>query len=213
VQEFEQTLRREYKSTETSITLGASRGTGEARDMELPSGEAATLEDTLKAVSLMLALPHGIAAMSADIKGLVETSNNFATFAVKNRELTILSSQRSSFMSKLDELTWRIEAAAALAGARAETSGGYPSWPANMDSPLLKRCREIYRGLSGREPVVEIIHAGLECAVLGRTFPDMDMLSLGPTIKNPHSPDERLFIPSVIQVWELLQAILKSYKP
>ena len=114
-------------------------------------------------------------------------------------------------MSRLEDITCRVEAAAALAGAEAERLNAYPAWEPNLDSPLLARCREIYRSLFGRDPAVEAIHAGLECAVIGARFDGMDMISFGPTIRNPHSPDEALHLDSVGKVWTFVKALLASY--
>ena len=161
----------------------------------------------------MLALPHGVIGMSPDIEGLVETSTNFATVEIKDGALRILASLRSSVMTKLDELGGRIEALCALAGADTESGNAYPAWEPDMDSPLLERCKNIYRKLYGKQPVVEIIHAGVECAILGAKYPGMDMISLGPTIQNPHSPEERINIPTIGKVWDYLVEVLKSFGP
>ncbi|RME21962.1 MAG: aminoacyl-histidine dipeptidase, partial [Deltaproteobacteria bacterium] len=167
-----------------------------------------TAAATRRAIDLLLAIPHGVAAMSADVDGLVETSNNEAQVRRDGDDLVLLSSQRSNVPSRLEALTRRIEALGRLAGGRPHTGQGYPPWPPNMDSPLLARCRRIYKERFGREPVVEIIHAGLECGLIGDRIPGMDMISIGPTIRSPHSPDERLLIPTVGKVWDLLVAIL-----
>jgi dipeptidase D len=177
------------------------------------SGRSVSTEDTARAINLMLALPHGVIGMSLDIEGLVETSTNFATVEIKDDALKILSSQRSSVMSKLDELSRRIEALSALAGADTESGNAYPAWEPNMDSPLLERCKNTYQKLYGKQPSVEIIHAGVECAILGTKYPGMDMISLGPTIENPHSPEERINIPTIGKVWDYLVEILKSFGP
>ena len=100
-------------------------------------------------------------------------------------------------MSRLDALTQKVEGIAALAGADAKTDNGYPAWPPDMNSPLLARCKAVYAGLFGKEPIVEVIHAGLECGIIGARCQGLDMISFGPTMQNPHSPNERLFVPSV----------------
>ena len=161
----------------------------------------------------MLALPHGVIGMSPDIQGLVETSMNFSTVEIENGALKILFSLRSSVMTKLDELSRRVEALSELAGADTESGNAYPAWEPNMDSPLLERCQDTYLKLYGTQARVEIIHAGVECAILGAMYPGMDMISLGPTIENPHSPEERINIPSVGKVWDYLVEILKSFGP
>ena len=151
--------------------------------------------------------------MSTIFKDLVETSNNLATVEIKNNRLDILTSQRSSLMSRLDEITASINATAGLAAADAQTENEYPPWQPNMHSALLKRCQEVYQKLFKRQPAIEIMHAGLECAIIGATYPGMDMISLGPTIQDPHSPSERLYIPSIRNVWDFLVALFASYRP
>ncbi len=180
------------------------------------------IEDTKKFIGIMMAMPHGVAAMSKDIEGLPETSNNFATIKMtmpaskgsllrsETGTISILSSQRSSVESRLDWISRKIEAIAVAAGAKTATSDGYPSWEPNMDSALNKKCVEIYKKLFGNEPKVEIIHAGLECGIIGSKNEGMDMVSFGPTIKNPHTPDERLEIATVGKVWDFCVALLEE---
>jgi len=207
VSDFEQIVRNEFAASEKlpSVEISAPQnGAGQ-------SSRSVSTEDTARAINLMLALPHGVIVMSLDIEGLVETSTNFAIVEIKDDALKILSSQRSSVMSKLDELSRRIEALSALAGADTESGNAYPAWEPNMDSPLLERCKDTYQKLYGKQPSVEIIHAGVECAILGGKYPGMDMISLGPTIENPHSPEERINIPTIGKVWDYLVEILKSF--
>ncbi|HAE38678.1 MAG TPA: aminoacyl-histidine dipeptidase [Candidatus Riflebacteria bacterium] len=165
---------------------------------------------TMKVLDLIYALPHGVSARSADMPHLVETSSNLAKVWVDCGRLCIHSSQRSSVMTRLDAITHRIEAVGRLAGARVQSGIGYPSWRPDFDSKLLASCKKIYKSLFASEPRVEAIHAGLECGLIGNLHPGMQMLSLGPTIKNPHSPDERLFLPSLAKVYRLLAAILSE---
>ncbi len=153
--------------------------------------------ETEKIVRLLMVLPHGVAHMSDSIEGFVETSNNLAEIEMANDILQITSSQRSSVMSRLDELSCRIEAVAELAGARANHIDGYPGWKPNMDSDLLRKSVEAYEKLFSQKPEVKIIHVGLECGIIGERCGETDMISLGPTIKNAHSPNEMLYIPSV----------------
>ena len=209
ISDFEQIVRSEFATSEKlpSVEIsGPESGAGQ-------SSRSVSTEDTARAINLMLALPHGVIGMSLDIEGLVETSTNFAIVEIKDDALKILSSQRSSVMSKLDELSRRIEALSALAGADTESGNAYPAWEPNMDSPLLERCKDTYQKLYGKQASVEIIHAGVECAILGTKYPGMDMISLGPTIENPHSPEERINIPTIGKVWDYLVEILKSFEP
>ncbi len=171
-----------------------------------------TIEDTRKVVGLLNAMPHGVAKMSEDMEGLVETSNNFATIGIENDTLTILSSQRSSVEAQLDWIVSTIEDIAREAGAECDIKGGYPGWQPNPNSEILGICKKVFTDLFGNAPHIEAIHAGLECGIIGSKFENMDMISLGPTIKNPHSPDEKLFLPSVPKIWEFLVALLKVIK-
>jgi len=104
----------------------------------------------------------------------------------------------------------QVRATAALAGARTHTESDYPPWMPNLASPLLARCRAVYQALYRRVPEVRALHAGLECAIIGHTYPDMDMISLGPTTENAHSPSERLHVPSLSHLWDFLVALLQS---
>ncbi len=206
IEEFEQTVKKEYASTEISLAISLIQADTHAFDRS-----ALTREDTSKVINLLLALPHGVARMSANMEGVVETSNNLATIEIKDKSLIVHTSQRSSVMSRLDEITSKIEAIAALSGANTKSVNEYPAWQPDMTSPLLKRCKKIYKNLFNKNPVVKTIHAGLECGVIGSKYQDMDMISLGPTIENPHSPDEKLYIPSISKVRDFLVALLKSY--
>jgi len=163
-----------------------------------------------KVIDLLQAMPHGVHKMSARIAGFVETSNNLARIEIQGDTLHLLSSQRSSVPSQLDEITRRIESVARLAGAQVASGEEYPAWQPNLDSPLLKRSQEIYTRLFGVAPRVEALHAGLECGQIGVVFGGMDMLSLGATLLDPHSPAERLYIPSLNRVWDFLVAMLEA---
>jgi dipeptidase D len=203
LQAFEQVLRAEFRVGDPEITLAVTPEAG-------PAGQPLTDADTRRVLYLLLALPHGVAEMSASVAGFVETSNNLAVVKQEAGHLHIQLSQRSTVMSQLAALTARIEAVGWLAGAEVESGEGYPAWEPKMDSPLLARCRTTYRQVFGVDPVVKMIHAGLECGIIGDKYPDMDMISLGATIQNPHSPNERLHLPSVERVWQLLVALLQA---
>ncbi len=204
--EFERTLQSEFSSSESSIDL--SFGPAETGVADSP---ALTAEETVKMIHLLLTLPHGVAGMSADIEGLVETSNNLATLDISHQALNALSSQRSSVLSRLDEITARVQAAAALSGAKSEMENSYPAWQPDMASLLLERCKRVYADLYGKEPLVRLIHAGLECGIIGAKKAGMDMISFGPTIRYPHSPEEKLYIPSINKIWSFLTRLLQSY--
>lgn len=201
--EVEKTLKIEYKNTDPDLFVKIVESS-DALTTALNS------DATAKVLDFLLVLPHGVASMSTDISGLVESSNNLARVRVEDGKLKVLSSQRSSLSSRLISLSARLEAAARLAGGTAETGSGYPPWQPNMDSPLLKKSLEIYEHMFNKKPVVEVIHAGLECGIIGDRNPGMDMISIGPTLRFPHSPDEKLYLPSIRQVWDFLAELLKQ---
>ncbi|MBW1808833.1 MAG: aminoacyl-histidine dipeptidase [Deltaproteobacteria bacterium] len=197
-------LAAEHAKTDPNLSLMMVAAAGE--------NQVLTTEETRRVIDFLLAYPHGVAFMSNDIEGLVETSDNLATVKTGASKIEILSSQRSSNMDKLNFLTDQIAGLARLAGAEVEIGDGYPAWKPNMDSKLLVKCKEVFMGMFGKEPIVEIIHAGLECGIIGAKYDGMDMISIGPTIKNPHSPDEMIDVESIGKFWDFLAALLKSIK-
>ncbi len=201
---LESKMQAEYAKTDPRLTMTLSAIKGDH--------EAASADATRQAIDLVFAYPDGVAGMSRDIDGLVDTSNNLATVKIENEKLILLSNQRSSNMDSLALLCDRIMSVARLAGAEGVTSGGYPSWKPNMDSGLLSRCVEVYQQRFDKKPIVEAIHAGLECGIIGAKYDGMDMISFGPTIKSPHSPDEKIEIESIGKVWDFMVALFKSYK-
>lgn len=204
IRDLEKKLQAEHEKTDPNLTISLQSVNDTA-----PASSAAA---TRLAIDTVFAYPHGVTAMSNDIEGLVETSNNLATVSTENGHLTLLSNQRSSNMDSLALLCDQIMSVARLAGAEGETSGGYPSWKPNMKSDLLARCTSVYEQRFGKKPVVEAIHAGLECGIIGASYEGMDMISFGPTIKNPHSPDEKIEIESIGKVWDFMVALFASYK-
>ncbi len=162
-------------------------------------------------IGLLLGLPHGVNRMSDTIPGLVEVSNNLATIRTEENGVKVLSSQRSSITSRLSEITGKVEAVAKLSGAQVEHDSGYPAWEPDLESGLLSECRRVYTETFGEEPKVDVVHAGLECGIIGSKCAGMEMISLGPTIKYPHCPAERVFIPSIERIWIFLVNLLKSY--
>jgi dipeptidase D len=162
-------------------------------------------------IGLLLGLPHGVHRMSDTIPGLVEVSNNLATLRTEENRVKIISSQRSSITSRLAEITGKVEALANLTGAHIEHEPGYPAWEPCLESELLLRCRQVYVETFGEEPQVKVVHAGLECGIIGSKHIGMEMISFGPTIKYPHCPAERVFIPSIEKIWIFLENLLKSY--
>ena len=170
--------------------------------------------DAKTARNLILSLQavfNGVFAMCQDID-LVETSSNLASIHlhVEDKTIRINSSQRSSILSARHNVAAAFRAAFMLAGADVETGEGYPGWKMNPDSKLLTVVVEQYKQLFGKEPFVGGIHAGLECGLFSEKFPGMDMVSMGPTMRGVHSPDERMLIPTVKLVWDHLLAVLKN---
>ncbi|MEO8275497.1 MAG: aminoacyl-histidine dipeptidase [Thermoanaerobaculia bacterium] len=191
----------------TGIEEGVRVDVAAAEAAGLPA-ESWSETTTLRVLALLVALPHGVLAMSHDIAGLVETSTNLSRVRSDGETLRIHQSNRSSVMSSLRATQQRIAAFADLAGGEASQSEGYPGWKPDMKSALLATLREVSRSITGKEPEIKAIHAGLECGLIGEKFPGMDMTSFGPQIEFPHSPDERVLIPSVGRFWELLVATL-----
>jgi len=165
-----------------------------------------------KVINLLLAIPDGVYRMSSEFKGTVDTSGNLARVETARKEnlLRITTSQRSFNVSRLEHLTAKITAAASRAGARTMTSGRYPGWEPDTDSQLLKRCIKVYSELRGKTPPTKVVHAGLEPAVIKQKFPDIEAVSVGPTIESPHSPQERVEIASVDSVWKFLLELIPA---
>ena len=200
-------IRKEFHQTEPDMTIHI--------DEKAPSCEGCgvvTENDTATMVDLLMALPSGPVEMELEDPLLVRTSVNLSIVNISAGQLEITSSQRGSIPSRLDAICLSVEAMGRLSGAQVQTGVGYPSWPMDTESILLKRCVALYRELFAVDPVVKTMHAGLECGVIGDQCPGMDMISLGPTLQNPHSPSERLYLPSVEKVWQFLVALFASYK-
>jgi dipeptidase D len=161
-------------------------------------------------LNLLVALPHGVVAMSPDIDGLVETSTNLAAATAEGDELTVLMSSRSSVASALDWIRQKIRAVAGQSDAKVDEHDGYPGWKPNLDSEVLRVVKTVHARVLGKEPHVEAVHAGLECGIIGEMLPGMDMISFGPQIEFPHSPDERVKVASVDRFFDLLTAVLEE---
>ena len=195
-------IRDEYAPADPGITLAADA-------MNRPSTvwDPATTESVLRLVN---ALPHGVDAMSYDIPDLVETSINLATVVPGDGSLRVGLSSRSSVDSALDAMRRRVRAIGVLAGAAVDEGEAYPGWKPDLESPLLEVVKTVHRRQFDRDPGVKAIHAGLECGILGKKVPGMDMISFGPRIEFPHSPDERVHVESVAGFYRLLEATLTA---
>ena len=180
----------------------------------MESAEAQTVIEAQVARNFVWALQavdNGIYAICQDpeLNGMVETSSNIAAIHSTETEITILSSQRSNVMSNLANMCATIVATFQLAGAEAHSSDGDPAWKMRAESKLRDTVVETYKELFGKEPVVRGIHAGLECGLFSERYPNIDMISFGPTLRDVHTPDERLYIPTVQMVWDHLLLVLK----
>lgn len=175
-----------------------------------PEKEVFERELTDRLITALYACPHGVIDMSKEIEGLPETSTNLASVKMKEGKIIVATSQRSSVNSKKHDIKDRVEAVFALAGATVKHSDGYPGWKPNMNSKVKKIVADSYEKLFGVKPVVGAIHAGLECGLIIEKYPDMDMISIGPTIIGNHSPAERCEIPTVGKFWKHLIFILEN---
>lgn len=169
-------------------------------------------EVSVKLIQALQAMTNGILSMCQDeaLGDLVETSSNVAVVKTSDTEVEILASQRSNVMSNLDNQCNTIKAVFQLAGAKVEQTDGYPAWKMNPNSELTKQTVESYKKLFGKDPIVRGIHAGLECGLFSTRYPHLDMVSFGPTLRDVHTPDERLLIPTVQMVWDHLLDVLKN---
>jgi len=154
--------------------------------------------------------PNGVIRMSDGMAGMVETSTNLSTVKSQKGVIFVKCLLRSSIESAKEDLVEQVDSVFALGGAMVSFDGGYPGWKPNMDSQILKQMKEIYESKFGKTPAVLGIHAGLECGILGAVYPNWDMISFGPTMRSPHSPDERVNIPSVLKFWDFLVEVLKN---
>jgi len=171
---------------------------------------ALTGDSQTRVLNLLQGLPHGVDKMSYDIPNLVETSTNLATVSFTNNKAMMHLSTRSSIKTALQDLRDRINAVAKLSGAKVTEDQPYPGWKPNLDSKLLKLSKKIFKDMYGNDPKVEAIHAGLECGIIGEKFPGMDMISIGPTIKYPHSPEEQVHVSTVDKFYKYVLKILES---
>lgn len=195
-------IKNEYSSLEQQLEISVSKTTAPDNVMNVEAQQ-----QLLKA---MYAAHNGVYRMSPDITDLVETSNNIARVIVKDGAIKIGCLTRSSVESTKDDLANALTATFELAGFEVDLSGDYPGWAPNMGSPILKVLEAKYKEINNEAPHVAACHAGLECGILGQNYPEMDMISFGPTIKGAHSPDERASISSAQKYWNFVTEILKD---
>jgi dipeptidase D len=164
----------------------------------------------VKLLNLLHGLPHGVHLMNYDIKTLVDTSTNLATVSVTESTVVIGMSSRSPMKSALQDMRDRIKAIASLSGAKISEGSPYPGWKPDLQSKILGIAKKTFQDMFKQEPKIEAIHAGLECGIIGEKFPGMDMISIGPTLKNPHSPEEQLHISTVGKFYSYVLKLLEN---
>ena len=200
---FVQIMKEELKSDEPEFTMKLE----EVQTPDFVMGK----KKQQKLFNTLYACPHGVVSMSREIPGLVETSTNLASIRMKGEDtLEIITSQRSSIESAKQNIADRMAALFSLLGASVIHSEGYPGWKPNLSSEVLTIAERTYRALFQKEPEVKAIHAGLECGLFLQKYPQLDMISFGPTIKGAHTPEERLDIATVEKFWIFLLRMLKE---
>lgn len=201
VADYQDTFREEYKGIEEGIHFTAEMA-------ELP----ATLipeeiqDDFINAIE---GCQNGVISMLHDFPGTVESSSNLAVVRTSNELIEISILVRSSSESRKYAVCSSLESIFALAGAKVEETGGYNGWQPDIDSPILRLARTTYKDIFDKEPEVKVMHAGLECGIIQGAYPRMDMISIGPDLEHPHSPDERVNIQSVEKVWKFITTTLE----
>ncbi|WP_028763223.1 aminoacyl-histidine dipeptidase [Shewanella colwelliana] len=177
---------------------------------ESPAAKQVMSEDAQQTlIELLHACPNGVIRMSDEIEGVTETSLNVGVISTEAESVDILCLIRSLIDSGREEVEGNLTALSSLAGAEIEFSGAYPGWKPDSSSPVMAIVKDTYEAIYQKEPTIMVIHAGLECGLFKKPYPDMDMVSIGPTIRFPHSPDEKVLIETVDQYWKLLLAVLE----
>jgi len=166
--------------------------------------------DTERTIALLVGAPHGILAMSPDVPGLVQNSTNLATIVTKGDTVEIVTSQRSAIESSKLAAAQMVATVFRLAGFEVENTGSYPGWKPEPHSEIVETLQKVHEKVFGHPAKLIAMHAGLECGVIGEKYPGMQMASFGPTIVAPHSPNERVEIPSVEGFWKYLKNVLES---
>ncbi len=205
-------LKNSFKASFNNIYNEHKSVEAEARFSFEKSGEyqkPPMTEDSQKMlINFLFALPHGVLSMHPEMEGLVETSTNLAIVHTHPEHAQVISSSRSSITSGLEATRNTIAALCEIVEADLAQPEGYPGWTPNLQSEILQICKDVYNKKFQKEAEVGAIHAGLECGIIGEKFPGMDMISFGPTIEHPHSPEERVHVGSVEKFWDFLAAVL-----
>ena len=201
VTEFEALLQFELAAVEPALKLGLAEVVTPAQVL------TAATQQTL--IHLLNLCPNGVMRMSDEVEGVTETSLNMGVISTKEHSIQVLCLIRSLIDSGRQQVESMLSSLAQLSGTEVKFSGAYPGWKPNPDSPVMAIVRDTYQDIYHKEPVIMVIHAGLECGLFKKPYPDMDMVSIGPTIRFPHGPDEMVNITTVGQYWELLLAVLQ----
>lgn len=204
VADMDATYKEEFHTTEPGVTV----------IMEPATATENVLEETFQIdlLNALMVCPHGVAAMSQDIPGFVETSTNLASVKKVDDKIIITTSQRSSVESRKQAIVDKVSTAFWMVGADVQSGEGYPGWNPNPDSEVLRILVEAYKNKFNKDPQVLAIHAGLECGLFSEKYPGLDMVSIGPTLRGVHSPDEKLEIKTVQMCWDLLIEFFKLLK-
>jgi dipeptidase D len=202
VKGYEKMYRAEFSDTEPDLKFTGTK-------VDLPA-KVMNQGEQYRIIRALFACPNGVQRMSQAMKGLVETSNNLAIVKCINGKFEANNLTRSSVDSSKEATAWKIAAVFQLIGAEVTLEGSYPGWKPNMQSPVLKTMSDVYNKMYKRVPEIKAIHAGLECGLIAGVYPGLDMISFGPTIRYPHSPDEKVNIASVAKFWDFLVGTLKE---
>lgn len=202
VSEYQATLQNELSAKEKKLVVQLEESESSALALDKASQE--------RLLALLNATPNGVIRMSDAVPGVVETSLNLGVVTMSADEVVVNCLIRSLIDSGKDDVVGILTALGQLAGATTAPKGGYPGWQPDPHSPVMQLVRETYHSLFGKTPNIQVIHAGLECGLFKKPYPEMDMVSIGPTITGPHSPDEQVHIGSVGLYWQLLTALLKA---
>ncbi|HOE39121.1 MAG TPA: aminoacyl-histidine dipeptidase [Bacteroidales bacterium] len=202
VAKFEKIFKQEFSKSEPDLQMKVEKTNAPAKIM--------ANDEMHKICKAVYACPHGVQRMSDAMPGLVETSNNLAIVKCINGKFAVHCLVRSSVDTAKEGVMYKIGGLFNLIGAEVAYEGAYPGWKPNMESPILKTMLKTYEKLYNKTPEIKAIHAGLECGILGAAYPNWDMISFGPTIRYPHSPDERILISSVEKFWNYMVETLKN---
>jgi dipeptidase D len=199
---YTELLKSELGKVETNLVTFNQEASSDAQVL--------VMADQQRLIAALNACPNGVMRMSDEIEGVVETSLNVGVIKTEENKVSVLCLVRSLIDSGRTQVESMLKSVAELAGARIELSGAYPGWKPDADSEIMAIFRDMYQGIYGHKPNIMVIHAGLECGLFKKPYPHMDMVSFGPTIKFPHSPDEKVKIDTVQLYWDQMVALLEA---